>query len=185
MTRRSISLAVVALSLLPFSSCTCYREAPEPPSKIAERPKGFSTMVTPRSAPERVEPQVSPAVQAKAPPTVGRTPVPATMPENFPEGVPVPEGSQVLAVQHLANDASNVIFTADGESPQLYSFYKDSMKRTYGEPTQQYQGKDQSFLSFKKGDTIINVSVSKDPRSGKRIVAVMYYDEQRLPFPEF
>src|SRR6185295_5244890 len=110
----------------------------------------------------------------------------AKVPENFPEGIPIPEGSEVMAVQHLANDARNVIFSTEGDAPQLFSLYKDSMKgHGWGEPTQQYQGKEQSFLSFKKGETITNISVTKDPRSGKRVVAVMYYDEKPLPFPEF
>lgn len=188
MNRRSFSLVAVAVGLLPFSSCTCYRDTPEPPAKVAERPKGFGAMVTPRKLPDRVEGEVPPAEvepkQALAP-TLSLTPEPASLPENFPQDIPIPEGSNVMAVQHLANDARSVIFSTEGESPQLFSFYKDSMKKTWGEPTQQYQGKEQSFLSFKKGDTVTNISVSKDPKSGKRIVAVMYYDEKPLPFPEF
>jgi hypothetical protein len=91
-----------------------------------------------------------------------------------------------MAVQSLANDARNVIFATEGDSPQLFKLYKDSMEESgWGNPTQEYQGQEQSFLSFKKDDTIINISVSKDPRSGKRVVAVMYYEEKPLPFPEF
>jgi len=192
MIRRWISWAAVVVSLLPFSSCTCYHETPEPPAKVAARP-GFGTGIATRKPPEPVEPQhVPPPIAApkQAPtlrPTPQETPQPASVPENFPEGIPIPEGSEVMAVQHLANDARNVIFsTENADAPQLFSLYKDSMRGSgWGEPTQQYQGKDTSFLSFKKGDTITNISVSKDPKSGKRIVAVMYYEEQPLPFPEF
>jgi hypothetical protein len=29
------------------------------------------------------------------------------------------------------------------------------------------------------------VTIVKDPNSGRRVVAVMYYEEEELPFPEF
>ena len=48
------------------------------------------------------------------------------------------------------------------------------------------KAREQSFLSFKKGNTVTNMSVSKDPKTGKpKIAVVMYYDEEPLPFPEF
>jgi len=121
MNRRSFSLVAVAVGLLPFSSCTCYRDTPEPPAKVAERPKGFGAMVTPRKLPDRVEGEVPPAEvepkQALAP-TLSTTPEPASLPENFPQDIPIPEGSNVMAVQHLANDARSVIFSTEGESPE-------------------------------------------------------------------
>ena len=46
---------------------------------------------------------------------------------------------------------------------------------------QEYQHKNQSFVSFRKGKMINNMTVAKDPRTGKQIVAVMYYEEQPLP----
>ena len=188
--RRSMSVIPLAgLLLLPFSSCTCFRETPEPPpAKVAARPGGFGAGVTTRKPPEPIAPGhvEAPVAEPKQIPTIEPTAEQAKVPENFPEGIPIPEGSQVMAVQHLANDARNVIFSTENDAPQLFSLYKDSMKGNgWGEPTQQYQGKEQSFLSFKKGETITNISVAKDPRTGKRIVAVMYYDEKPLPFPEF
>jgi hypothetical protein len=146
-------------------------------------------MATPRKLPERVEAQITPRdleAHTAAVPSVKPTPDQASVPDNFPEGVPIPEGSHVMAVQSLANDARNVIFATDAESPQIFNLYKDSMKGNgWGNPTQEYQGKEQSFLSFKKGETITNISVSKDPKTGQRIIAVMYYEEKPLPFPEF
>jgi hypothetical protein len=100
--------------------------------------------------------------------------------------VPLPYGATVMAVQSLANNAHSVVFSTDSDTPETFNLYKNTMKGSgWGNPTQEYQGKEQSFLSFKKGDTITNISVSKDPKTGKRIVAVMYYDEKPLPFPEF
>jgi hypothetical protein len=187
MSHRSLSLAALVVSLLPFSSCTCQRQASEPP-KVTER-SGFGAIMTPRKLPERVEARITPQqpepAEKEAPTPAAKLPQ-TTVPENFPEGVPIPEGSEVMAVQSLANDARNVIFATEGDSPQLFKLYKDSMEESgWGNPTQEYQGQEQSFLSFKKDDTIINISVSKDPRSGKRVVAVMYYEEKPLPFPEF
>lgn len=190
MHRRSLILAAVAVSLLPFSSCTCQHDTPEPAAKVADRRIGFGA-VTPRKPPERVvEGQITPQdLEAQAAPTLppkAPTPDQSSVPDNFPEGVPIPEGSHVMAVQSLANDARNVIFAADGDAPQLFDLYKNSMGRSgWGHPTQEYQGKEQSFLSFKKDNTITNISVSKDPKTGQRIVAVMYYEEKPLPFPEF
>lgn len=188
MTSRSMSLAAVAVTLLTFSSCTCHSDTPEaPPPKLAERPKSLGPMVTPRKLPDRVEGQITPReVEPRHAPTLPPTPDQASVPDNFPEGVPIPDGSKVVAVQSLANNARNVIFATEGETPQIFNLYKNSMRGSgWGNPTQEYEGKDQSYLSFKKGDTITNISVSRDPKTGRRIVAVMYYDEKPLPFPEF
>src|SRR5262249_22213340 len=120
MLRRWITLAAVAVSLLPFSSCTCGSSAPEPPPKMADRRTGFGAVATPRKIPERVEAQVTPRnpeLQLTPNlPTPRATPNQAAVPDNFPEGVPIPEGSHVMAVQSLANDAHNVIFAADGDT---------------------------------------------------------------------
>ena len=186
MIRRSICGAALVAGLMPFTACTCSQEAPPPP-KVAERPSGFGAIMTPRKAPEQVAEQVTPPA-AKPAPTLPPAPTlsQSDVPDSFPAGIPIPDGSKVLGVQNLANEAKSVIFSADGDAPELFNLYKDSMKKSgWGEPTQQYQGKDQSFLSFKRGDTVTNVSVSKDPKTGQRIVAVMYYQEKPLPFPEF
>jgi hypothetical protein len=185
--RPSIGLVALAISLLPFSSCTCQSETPEPPAKVAAKPGGFGAMVTPRKAPQVVEAQITPnQVTPLGAPTIGPTPDQSKIPDNFPEGVPVPEGAKVMAVQTLANNARSVIFATEGETPELFNLYKNTMSGSgWGKPTQEYQGKEQSFLSFKKGETITNISVTKDPRTGKRVIAVMYYDEKPLPFAEF
>jgi hypothetical protein len=187
MIRRSMCWAALVAVLLPFSACTCSEEAPPPP-KTAERPSGFGAMITPRKAPEQIPGQLAQAPTPQGAPTLPPAPTvsQSNVPDNFPEGIPIPDGSKVVGVQNLANDAKSVIFTADQDSPELFNLYRDTMKKSgWGDPTQQYQGKDQSFLSFKKDDTVTNVSVSKDPKTGQRIVAVMYYQEKPLPFPEF
>jgi hypothetical protein len=184
-----MALGAVALGLLPFSSCTCRETASEPPPKAAA-PGGFGAMVTPRKkldVPDRIVGQITPqVVEPQEAPTLPAKVEDASVPESFPEGIPIPEGSEVMAVQKLANDARNVVFSTEGEAPELFKLYKESMQENgWGNPTQEFQSKDQSFLTFKKGNTITNISVTKDPKSGRRVVAVMYYDEQPLPFPEF
>lgn len=180
-------LAAVAVSLLPASSCTCHQETPEPPPKLAERPLNFAAGVTPRQLPEKVQGVITPQlITPAAAPTIAATPDQSKVPDNFPEGVPLPYGAKVMAVQSLANNAHNVVFSTDSDTPETFNLYKNTMTGSgWGKPTQEYQGKEQSFLSFKKGDTITNISLSRDPKTGKRIVAVMYYDEKPLPFPEF
>jgi hypothetical protein len=184
-----MALGALALGLLPFSSCTCRETTSEPPSKVAA-PGGFGAMVTPRKKldlPDRITGEVTPqAVDPKGAPTPPAKIAQDTVPENFPDGIPIPEGSEVMAVQKLANDARNVVFSTEGEAPELFKMYKKSMQeKGWGSPKQEFESKDQSFLTFQKGKTVTNISVTKDPKTGRRVVAVMYYDEQPLPFPEF
>ena len=177
--------ALVAASVVSFSSCTCHDETPEQPAKLAQRPMAFMTPRKPKVPEARSTPRGTSATPPSVP-SAKATPDQTSLPENFPEGIPLPYGGKVMAVQNLANDARNVVFSSDGDTPDLFNLYKNTMSGSgWGKPTQEYQGKDQSFLSFKRGNTITNVSVSKDPKTGKRIVAVMYYDEKPLPFPEF
>jgi hypothetical protein len=188
MKRTWIPLVVAALGVLPFSSCTCHRDTPEPPTRLVQRtPGGFGAMGTPRKplvppegeiTPREVEPAAAPTLPATTPEAV-------RLPDDFPADVPVFEGSEVMAVQQLANNARSVIFNVQAEAPQVFTFYKDSMQGKGWDVAQEYQAKEQSFLSFKKGKTITNMSVTKDPKSGKRIIAIMYYEEEDLPFPEF
>lgn len=188
MTRMWMPLAIVALGVLPFGSCTCNRETPEPPGRVAVRsPGGFGAMVTPRKPLVPSEGEITPRAPepAAAPTLPAATPGVVNLPEDFPPDVPVFEGSELMAVQKLANNARSVIFNVQAEAPQVFTFYKDSMKGKGWDVTQEYEAKEQSFLSFQKGKTITNLSVTKDPKSGKRIIAIMYYEQEDLPFPEF
>ena len=178
---------VVALCVLPFSSCTCSSSTP-PPAAVPTRMSGFGGIKpNARQVPDVArEDVIAPqAVATKAPPTLLATPLQSKLPENFPSDVPVFAGAEVMAVQQMANKANNVVFGVDAERPQVFSFYKDTMKNSGWNATQEYQGKEQSFLSFKKDDVITNVSISTDPKTGKKVIAIMYYTEEPLPFPEF
>lgn len=190
MIRISQHLIVFLLGSLAFSSCTCRQDMPEVP-KAVKRPSGFSA-----SLPTKGSPQAPGALTTPVPPTPSTPQTPSTpatsptigeiaLPENFPSDVPVFKGAKPFAVQTLAGDARNVLFHTDGAAPEVFNFYQDQMRQQGWNPSQQYQTKEQSFLSFKKGKMITNMTISKDPRTGKQIVAIMYQEEQDLPFPEF
>jgi hypothetical protein len=187
MKRVSAFVAVAAVALA-FSSCTCSSTTPEAPPTPQPRAGGFGMLKpTERQAPDIAKGVVTPkAVEAREAPTVPTGPVEAKLPEDFPTDIPVFDGAKVAAVQKLANDANNVIFTVDDvDAPKVFDFYKSDMEHGGWKTEQEYQGNNQSFLSFKKDGMITNVSVTKDPKSGKRVIAVMYYKEEPLPFPEF
>ncbi len=189
MMRRVTPFALIALCVLPFSSCTCSSSTPEPPPAARTRSSGFSglkpTMRSLPDAPERAEGLVTPrAVDTKAPPALG-TPIAAKIPDDFPSDVPVYSGANVMAAQVLANKATNVIFGVDADRPEVFKFYKNTMQSNGWKSTQEYEGNEQSFLSFQKDGMTTNVSVSTDPKTGKKVIAVMYYTEDPLPFPEF
>ena len=74
---------------------------------------------------------------------------------------------------------------AEADTPKIFNFYKDDMRGSGWKVAQEYEGKDQSFLAFDKDGVTTRVRVSKDPKSGKKVISVMYFKEEPLPFPEF
>src|SRR5262245_3597423 len=116
MSRRLIVLFTTAAGALSFSSCTCHSTTPETPPKLAA-PAGFGAWDTARKIPERVNedettgqitPQGIEPKGAPSPPPAAKEQV--SVPDNFPDGIPIPEGSEVLASQTLANKANSVVF---------------------------------------------------------------------------
>jgi hypothetical protein len=183
------SLLFAAVLAHGVGSCTCNRDIPLPPPE--KRAPGFQAALPTRreaSRPDaeqhlvRATPREAPTVALPAgTPTAGV----ADLPENFPEDIPLFKDAKPFAVQELAANARNVLFNVDAEAPEVYDYYKSNLETSGWDVTQQYQQKNQSFLSFKKGQTITNITIAKDPRTGKQLVAIMYYDEEPLPFPEF
>jgi hypothetical protein len=189
---KRLSPFVIATAVaLTFSSCTCSSSTPDaPPPAPQSRPGGgFGGMLKPteRSVPDAVTGVATPDdVHARPAPTLPTVASEAKLPEDFPSDVPVFEGAKVAQVQQLANNARNVIFTLDeAEASKVFEFYKNDMGHSGWKTEQEFTGGDQSFLSFTKDKTVTNVSISKDPKSGKRVIAVMYYKQEPLPFPEF
>jgi hypothetical protein len=182
-------LFVLALGLS-LGSCTCHRDVPEPP-QAEKRAPGLQASLPTRRGPERpAVDQIARATPRQPPPTLptpGETPTVgvAELPADFPDDIPLFKDSKPVAVQELAGNAHNVIFQVNAEAPEVFSYYKSNMKGEGWDVKQEYEQKGQSFLSFQKGDMITNMTIAKDPRTGKQLIAIMYYKEEALPFPEF
>jgi hypothetical protein len=175
--------------MVSFQSCTCHEDVPKPTTKIESRGGFHATLPTRKGRPEndvlaraRLTPEIPPTL-----PQAAETPTPGivALPENFPADVPIFKDAEAVAVQKVAHDGRTVLFHVDAESKEVFSFYKQKMEKVGWNTEQTYETKGQSFLSFKKGSTITNVTIAKDPKTGKQVIAVMYYDEPDLPFPEF
>ncbi len=186
-TKRLLRFLVwLSIGGVAFGSCTCNRGLPPPPER-SERRGGFAAALpTPRQTTGQVLVARATAIVPTLPPT-GETPTPGAtgLPEDFPADVPIFRDAEAFAVQNLAGKARNVLFRASAEPTEIFAYYRETMRNEGWNVTQEYQGKDQSFLSFRKGKMITNVTVAKDPRTGKQVIAVMYYEEEELPFPEF
>jgi len=184
------SLFVLGLGMS-MGSCTCHRDLPEP-TQVEKRAPGLQASLPTRKGPQRpdTDKMVARATPEKPQPTLptpGGTPTAgvAELPTDFPEDIPLFKDSKPLAVQELAGNAHNVIFQVDAEAPEVFTYYKSNMKGEGWDVKQEYEQKGQSFLSFQKGDMITNMTIAKDPRTGKQLIAIMYYKEEPLPFPEF
>lgn len=169
-----------------LSSCTCHKNVPEPPVSVQPREGAFGALATPR-APKRPISEEMAKVDVPEPSPAPELPTAAevNIPEDFPADVPLFRDSKAFAVQELAGNARNVLFYADAETPEIFTHYRDGMQKEGWNLTQEYQSKYQSFLSFKKGNMVANMTISKDPRTGKQVVGIMYQEEEQLPFPEF
>lgn len=183
-------LVVVAFSVVGLGSCTCHREVPEHGETLGPR-DGFSAAL-----PTHRRPQARPTQELRLSqinpiiPTLPRaadTPTPAqvTLPDDFPPDVPVYKDAELFGVQPVAQDGHTVLFRVDAEANEVFGYYRDDMQTQGWKVSQEYQTSHQSFLSFQKGKTVTNITVAKDPKTGKQIVAIMYYEERVLPFPEF
>lgn len=174
---------------LAFSSCTCQRDLPDPPKASERNASGFQAALPTRALRKaevverlaRMTPIEPTIPEAEATPPRDE----AGLPENFPTDIPLFEGAETFAVQNLAQGAKNVLFHVDAEAPMVFDFYKQSMDQEGWKVTQEAQQQYQSFLSFKKDKMITNMTISKDPKTGRQVVAIMYYEEEDLPFPEF
>jgi hypothetical protein len=166
---------------LVFSSCTCGQEEPPPPAPIPPtRPAGFHATVA-----ATVVATATPAAEATGTPAAESSPTSSVaLPADFPDDIAIMEGSTLAGIQQLGGGANNVLFSTEEPAAKVFEYYKDNLKEKGHDVTQQYQTSEQSFLSFKRGDRVTNVVVAKDPNDpSKRIVAIMYYEED--PAEEF
>ena len=177
---RGMRLALLGLCfVVSLQSCTCHQDPPDTTSRIEQR-SGFNAALPTRKREARSEDELARArLTPNLPPTlppVADTPTPGvvTLPENFPSDVPIYGDAEPVAVQNVAHDGRTVLFHVDAEPKEVFTFYKEKMNKVGWNTEQEYATKSQSFLSFKKGSTITNVTVATDPKTGKQVIAVMY-----------
>jgi len=186
-TPNLILVVIACVTMGSCGSCNCGEKDVETTRVFPTRRAGFAIR-TPRRAERRHLSQRNldiPTIEPTSPPVLPTAPPVVDLPTDFPEDVPVFEGSEAFAVQQLAGDARNVLFHVDAERPEIFRHYRESMQREGWDVTQEFQAREQSFLSFKKGKMIANMTISPDPRTGKRVVGIMYQEEKELPFDEF
>jgi hypothetical protein len=170
-----------------ISSCTCHKEV-EQVAKLpnAQRPAGFHisapTVVLPTAQGLRLGQPTPPQIFPTITPGGGV----AGMPADFPSDVPLMKDAQVEMVHEMPQNARNVLVRTSEDQKQLYEFYQKDLKDKGWVLEQYYEAKQQAFLGFRKGKTVLNMVFSSDPKDpSKRLVSFIYQEEQPLPFKEF
>lgn len=172
-----------------ISSCTCHKQVED----IAKAPTpaghgtGFASSRPTLHAPAMAAPPTMPPTRPQAD---AASPTPVTeagqLPPDFPTDVPMMEGFEVGDIHKLPADAKAVIIRAQQERKDIYEFYEKDLRAKGWVIEQNYQGKEQSFLGFKKGNTILNVTVTNDHKNpGKRIISMMYQEDHPPEFGDF
>lgn len=184
----SVVASGLVLGAAVFSSCTCQRQVNQP-AGFQEPPSGFHAagpkMTALPHALARVPTPAGPAINPQV--AAGPTTTPAAdVPADFPKDVPIYKDAAVSRVQDLANNGHNVIFSTSDQIPQVLSFYQDQMTRAGWKITEQFARENHGFFKFEKGNMIANLTVADDVQHpGKKIIAIMYEEQQPLPFDEF
>lgn len=184
----SVAASSVLLGATIFSSCTCHKDVSQGPTFEEVRPSGFHAAgpkITPQvkvEAPTQALPTHAPAQVAQ-----GSTPTPpADVPSDFPKDVPIFKDAELSRVQDLANNAHNVLFNTAAPVAEVFSFYESKMTREGWKVSEQFQRPGHAFLKFEKGNMVANVTVAQDVNNpGKQVIAIMYEEQQPLPFDEF
>ncbi|MCX8071254.1 MAG: hypothetical protein N3C12_02210 [Candidatus Binatia bacterium] len=183
--RRMQRWVVFGLALgMAMSSCTCERALPPAPQPPAA---GFSERAASLSTPSP-SPQLAKATPTPKAEQAAELPTPAavSLPEDFPADVPIYAGAQLEQVHDLPNNAHNVIFRAEGSVEDINRFYHEKLAAAGWNVTQQFARPNHAFMTYKKGNLIANVTIAEDARDpSKRVIAIMYEEEQPLPFEEF
>ncbi|MBI4517238.1 MAG: hypothetical protein HY699_15640 [Deltaproteobacteria bacterium] len=170
-----------------ISSCTCRQQVEQVAGSPTQRPAGFHvagrrTVIAPTVL---VAPTLPPAPTSEITPGPGAEPE-GTLPSDFPADVTLMKDAEITGVQRLPADARAVLVRTEQEKSQVYDFYEQDLREKGWTLEQNYQGKEQSFLGFRRGNTILNLTVTEDPKNpGKRMVMVMYQEDQPPDFGDF
>jgi hypothetical protein len=175
----------VLLSAVVFSSCTCQKQL-EQPRSFQEPPGGFHAAKPGQPDVRAQAPTVTPAAKATPAEVAAAPNPPVPVPQDFPKDVPIFKDAVVAQVQDLANDAHNVIFHTAAPVAEVYSFYQQKMSQEGWQVAQQFEHADRSFVSFKKGNMIANLTIVEDTANpGQQVIAIMYEEQKPLEFEEF
>ncbi len=184
---RYVSVAVGSLLLgaVVFSSCSCHEQVSQAPT-FQEPPSGFHSgaKITPQARAQA--PTATPA-HALGQVAAGPTPTPpAEVPADFPKDVPIYKDAALDRVQNLANNAHNVIFSTQAPIADVSNFYQSQMTGSGWKISEQFSRDNHTFFKFEKGNMVANLTIAEDVQNpGKKIIAIMYEEQQPLPFDEF
>ncbi len=179
---------VLLLGTMVFSSCECNRTDPpiaEESPAFPDRASGFGVATKAKATATPRTPEVAPTdtPAADASPT---EPIDARIPDDFPAEVQVYEGAELTLVQPTAGNGHNIVFRTDDDVETVNRFYRDDLQTKGWKVTQEFERGEHAFSTYRKGNTMINVTIASDADNpGKQVIAIMYYDEEPLPFDEF
>ncbi len=182
----SVGVGGVLLGAMVFSSCTCHDQVSQAPT-FQEPPSGFHSgaKVTPQARAQG--PVTTPARPFGPQVAAGPSPTPpADIPADFPKDVPIYKDASLNRVQNLANNAHNVIFSTQAPISDVSNFYQSQMTGSGWKISEQFSRDNHAFFKFEKGDMVANLTIAEDVQNpGKKIIAIMYEQQQALPFDEF
>jgi hypothetical protein len=79
-----------------------------------------------------------------------------------------------------------VIFSTSDQIANVTRFYQDKMTGAGWKITEKFEHGDHAFYKFEKGQMVANLTVAEDVQNpGKKVIAIMYEEQQPLPFDEF
>jgi hypothetical protein len=179
------ALVAMLLATMIFSSCECNRTEPpldEEPA-FPERSTGFDVDKTPLAKPTPTPAAPTPTEPAKEEPTPQ---VDVRIPDDFPSEVPLYKDAELTLVQPTAGNGHNIVLRTSDDVSKVHRFYQDDMQKKGWKMSQEFERGEHSFATYQKGNTMINVTIASDAENpGKQVIAIMYYDEEPLPFDEF
>ncbi len=182
MRGRWMALWLLAMS---FSSCTCERALPPVPQEettaFRERARSVTT-----ASPSPAQVAATPTPKSEALAAASPLATPVELPQDFPADVPIYQGARLEQVHELPNNAHNVIFRTLGEVEEINRFYHEKLQAAGWNVVQQFARKNHAFMTYKKGNLVANITIAEDARDpNNKVIAVMYEEEQPLPFEEF
>jgi len=179
-------VVAMLLAAMVFSSCDCNESDPplEGEAAFPERQVDFGVEKKDGAKPTAT-------VAATEPPAAPTEPEPTReidyrIPDDFPADIPMYKDAELTQIQPLANNAHNIVFSTADSVPNVHKFYNDEMTEKGWEITQQFERSGHAFTTFKKGETLMNLTIAEDAiNPGKQVIAIMYEDVAPLQFDEF